>query len=335
MGLFDAIFGGSEQRSFSSSSNQQATFTDPRQQPYLDLVRNLGSTVAVNQLGTIGPVAFGLGGGLLNQGGGFLGQLQQAGQNLPGITNTIPGAMLENLSRLAVPQGVREGLGNLSQRNLRPNTGGLEYYSQLGPVGGTIRSLESDLGRFLGQQVLPQIRGEANLRGQLGGSRQGVAEGLAAQGVTDAYQRGLFDIYESALDRGAQTSAQLGQLSLAGQQATAQSQLAALLGQGGLDQQQQQLRRQAAEAYLGQGRSNALGQGVLASQGLGALNPLFNLGMSPYAAQLSPLLALSNIIGRPTVLGQSSSTSSSSGSGSSTPGVIGGLGNLLSFNFGF
>jgi hypothetical protein len=46
-------------------------------------------------------------------------------------------------------------------------------------LNAQIDALGSDLGRFLNEQVMPGIAGDAVAAGQLGGGRQGVAEGMA------------------------------------------------------------------------------------------------------------------------------------------------------------
>lgn len=60
------------------------------------------------------------------------------------------------------------------------------------------------LHQTFGQQILPGIRGEAQLAGQFGGSRQGVAEGIASQallqGVGDVSARMQSEAYQTALD---------------------------------------------------------------------------------------------------------------------------------------
>ena len=63
---------------------------------------------------------------------------------------------------------------------------------------------------------------------------------------------------------------------------------------------QQQGLAQAGQLSLG----GADAQRMAALGGLGELGNLFNLGMSPFAAQLAPLQALAQIIGSPTVLQQ-------------------------------
>lgn len=50
-----------------------------------------------------------------------------------------------------------------------------------------IQGLATDAGRMYREQLLPGIGNQAQLAGQRGSSRQGIAQGLAAQGTMDAF----------------------------------------------------------------------------------------------------------------------------------------------------
>lgn len=69
---------------------------------------------------------------------------------------------------------------------------------------GTIDAATRPLFEGLTEQILPSIRGEANTLGNIGSSRQGIAEGLAARGtqnaVGDVANRVAFSGYQSGLD---------------------------------------------------------------------------------------------------------------------------------------
>lgn len=81
------------------------------------------------------------------------------------------------------------------------------YPSTNPALQGTIDAAVRPLYENLTSQILPNIRGEAALRGQYGGSRQGVAEGIAARSTqqaakdaasqiaTEGYQSGLEGMY--------------------------------------------------------------------------------------------------------------------------------------------
>ena len=149
-------FGKSKSRSSSSSSSFGAsfgqTFIDPAQQPFLDFSRNLAAATTSGQLrqGGIGRL-FGRSAELGQAGEGFLGQLTD-------------NEFLDTLQRLS---GGDQGL-----------------------VGQQTEQLGGDIGRFLSEQALPGIRRGAVDVGGLGGTRQGVAEGIALRGGTEALARG-------------------------------------------------------------------------------------------------------------------------------------------------
>lgn len=69
---------------------------------------------------------------------------------------------------------------------------------------GTIDAATRPLFEGLTQQILPSIRSDAGTTGNLGSSRQGIAEGLATQGtqnaVGDASSKIAFSGYQSGLD---------------------------------------------------------------------------------------------------------------------------------------
>lgn len=69
---------------------------------------------------------------------------------------------------------------------------------------GTIDAATRPLFQGLTEQILPNIRSEANTVGNIGSSRQGIAEGLASRGtqdaVGDASSKIAFSGYQSGLD---------------------------------------------------------------------------------------------------------------------------------------
>ena len=170
MSGLSSIFGG--------GSSGGGSFIDPKQQAFLNFVRNQGQgLVQQNQTGAsnfasqFAPELFGFGQQALGQLGDnqFLSGLgQQAGGN-PELVN-----------------------------------------QQIGQLG-------SDLGRTFNQQVLPGIRRDATAVGALGGSRQGVAEGIAGQGFADAFSRGVTDIQGADAQRSLQAGIAGGGLLAQGQ----------------------------------------------------------------------------------------------------------------------
>lgn len=95
----------------------------------------------------------------------------------------------------------------LTQASNQLFSGGIDFLSSIGGDAGTaflqdrltgespvlqeqIGQLEQDVGRFFNEQLLPGITSEAIAVGQLGGGRQGVAQGLAAESAANAFSRG-------------------------------------------------------------------------------------------------------------------------------------------------
>ena len=147
---FGVDFGGSK----SSSSSQ--SYVDPRQQPYLDFLRNTGM-------------------GMLQGFGGAPQQFAQgAGQQLYGMGNQFLGGLMGNpfLAGLAQQAGGNQGL-----------------------IDRQVNQLGADIGQQFNQQILPGISRQYQGIGGLGGSRMGVSQGIAAQGAADALSRGITDIY--------------------------------------------------------------------------------------------------------------------------------------------
>jgi len=142
----------------SRGSSSSQSYVDPSQQPFLDFTRNLGQSLT--GLNTSGAQQF----------------AGQAGGNLFGM-----------------------GMGMLPQLGNNPFLQSLQAQAGGNPglVNQQVEQLSSDLGRSFQQQVLPGISRYAGGVGALGGSRQGVAEGIAGQGFADAFSRGVTDIYSA------------------------------------------------------------------------------------------------------------------------------------------
>lgn len=62
----------------------------------------------------------------------------------------------------------------------------------------------TDAGRMFSEQIAPSIRGDAQIAGQYGGSRQGIAEGIAARGISDQLGRSARDLGLASMDVGTQ-----------------------------------------------------------------------------------------------------------------------------------
>ena len=82
-----------------------------------------------------------------------------------------------------------------------------------------IAALEQDTGRFFNETLLPGIQGDAIAAGGLGGGRQGVAEGLAAERTADAFTQGVTALRTADMNARDQAARDLVGTDLAGAQA--------------------------------------------------------------------------------------------------------------------
>lgn len=168
-------FGGSSSRSQSSGSSidfgasQGTSFVDPNQQGFLDFLRNQGQSLFGAQQGGLQGL-FGLSQGLQGQAQGLIG----------GLTDN------PFLTALQAQAGGNPEL-----------------------VAAQTEQLGSDLGRFFNEQLVPGINSAGQAAGQFGGSRGQIGRGLAAQGVTEQFQRGATG-FQQADDIRAQQAAQFG-----------------------------------------------------------------------------------------------------------------------------
>ena len=283
--------GGSLSSSKSKSQSTQESFVDPAQSPFLQQLRSAAQNLSGEQQQQIGQL-FGLSQGLQQQGQGFLGGLQGTQQGLGQLGQAGFGQGQAGIDALTgIAQGTNPAAQALQQQAQGQNPFLQQQIEQLG--GDVTRQFE---------RGLQGVRGEAVGGGQLGGGRQGVAEGLLGESATRQFAQGATQLRNQDIQRQFEASSQLLQ-----QQGFAGAQLGGLGQQQGLGNQQAQL-------------GGLLGQGQLGLGGLGQLQGQFNLGFSPFQAEFSPLQSLAGIIGSPTVL----STGQSTGSGSSF-GVSGGV----------
>lgn len=144
------------------------------------------------------------------------------------------------------------------------------------------------------RNVLPGIQDQAVLAGGYGGSRQGIAEGIAMgdlnRDILSASNQLFGNAYEQAAGRQAQMAGQLSAQDLAAQQANQQ----AYLGNRGIDAQLAGISAQAASA----GAANQLGFAQLAEQQRQnqVANALQGVGLLGSASQI-PLQNLQGIFG--------------------------------------
>lgn len=276
-------------KSKSQATSSESSFVDPAQAPFLQNLRQSATGLQQQQQQQIGQL-FGLSGSLLGQGGSFLGginqQIGQLGQQF-GQEGQFGGAIEGGFDALSgIAGGTNPALQQLQQQASGQNPFLQQNIDQLG--GDVTRQFERGLAGIAGQAVGA---------GQLGGGRQGVAEGLLGEAATREFARGSTQLRSEDITRQLQASqAVLGAQAGAGGQLGAQG-LQGLLGQQGLQQ------------------AGQLGAGQLGLGGLGQLGGLFDLGFAPFGAEFSPLQSLAGIIGGPTVLsqGQSQKTSSQFG----------------------
>lgn len=279
MGLFDGLFGGSESKS-------RGSYIDPGQKPYLASLWYQGRQLSdgtQQRLENLRPLSW----QLTQQNLGQLGNLMGYGQGLGGLAQ---GGAVGQLGGLA---GMGADLGALGQ-----------FINPTQTAQGLNRSLQQDLGRFYRQELLPGIADQATGYGQSGGSRQGVAQGLAAQGLLDAFQRGAAQNNFQSVGLAQQAAGQLGQLNLA------------------------DLARRAQAAQLGGGlqQSALLGAGGLTGGAIGLGGDVFQQAMAGPLAPYAGLQALASIIGGPAIIGGQTSSSGTNGLLPGIGSLFGGLG---------
>ena len=290
-----------------------------------------------NQLsGQLGGIGGELLGGLQSGAQAFAPGAETAISSLLGFTQghdaqALRGAAGGPLAGAAELQGIAGG-GGFQPGQFGPGGAGLDFQSLLEPGGalpGQIDALDVALQRNLAS-TLGTLGGQATLAGQTGGDRQAFLSSEAAGRSQEAFGAGASQLLAGDLaqrrqlggvaaglelgQRGQNILAQIagGAQGLQGQQQ--QIQAAQALQGGALGQQGQNIG--ALTALLQGGLQGAQGAGALglgqqqqqfgaAQAGLGSLGDLFNLGLAPFGAEFGPLQQLAQLLGGPTVLGQS------------------------------
>ncbi len=96
-------------------------------------------------------------------------------------------------------------LSSLQEQAAGTDVAGEFLSSRISGEGGfvdeNIASLGEDLGKFFNEELLPGITSEAVGGGQLGGGRQGVAQGKAIESVGREFRRGSLDIRNADLSQ--------------------------------------------------------------------------------------------------------------------------------------
>lgn len=213
--------------------------------------------------------------------------------------------------------------------------GGSAPASQPNPyISQQAQALQQQSNQNLAQNVMPGIRSSALANGQYGGSRQAIAEGVAAANAQAGIAAAQAGLYSNAYntDQANQTQRMglqnqynlgLGNLGLGfsqlGNQATANNQNF-YTAQRGQDLQQYQL------------GAGLFGQGVTGQAGVG--QGQYNVGQSGYQAPLTQMQQYSNLLSQYSGLGGSQVSSGNSGGGLS--GALGGAlaGGQIASNLG-
>ena len=278
--------GGSSSKSRSRSETSKDAFNMSQSNTFLDSQQQANQQALVNQfmpaLDTSG-ITQGLNQGMnLAQNAtrpGMMGAAREFRQgamdSIEGFRNSLQGAMPFYQELQNQQQGAMAGLQQFAQQN--------NPY-----LNSQIQNFGQDISRNLRENILPGLGSNAQMAGQRGGSRQGIAEGLAAQGAQRQFATGAANMRSQAYGQ---------------QQAAAQS-LAGLTNQtmgqfAGL--------QQAGQAQLaGLGLQGAAQQGALGLQGYGqALNAVPQIAQAQLNAQLQPFAIGSQVVGAPSVLSQS------------------------------
>jgi len=178
MGLFDKLFGGDEETTSTQTSAPWAEL-----QPHLK--------------------------NIFGRAEGLAGQPQQffPGQTYAGLNPYQQQGMQSQLGYAG--GGLADQVGAAQQAQLgalqAPDVANNPY------IGGVADTITDRLNRNFSENLMPGIQGGATMAGQSGGSRQGVAEGIAARGTQEALGSSLNQLYGDAYGRGLQAqSAAMG-----------------------------------------------------------------------------------------------------------------------------
>ena len=207
------------------------------------------------------------------------------------------GAYQQSRGSLAGFRQFGAGSINNFRQDLNQGTNALAQFAQQNNpfLQQQIGQLGQNIGQQYREQILPGIGSGAQMAGQRGSSRQGVAEGIAARGAMQAFSEGATGLQNNAYNQQLNAAQALSGIGMQGTLGASGQNLQALGMQGALMGQQQD--------YLG------------------------NVWQQQLANQFTPFQIGASIYGAPSVLnfgmgygydyGQSSSTSSSKGRSSS------------------
>lgn len=125
------------------------------------------------------------------------------GIDTQGLTDAANALFSSGSGFLSDLQGISAGT-DVSGEFLRGTISG-----EGGLVEENISALGEDLSQFFNEELLPGVQSEAVAGGQLGGGRQGVAEGKAIEAVGREFRRGSLDIRNADLRRRQDAATQL------------------------------------------------------------------------------------------------------------------------------
>lgn len=215
----------------------------------------------------------------------YLENLYSAGENMYNANEGEVSQFAGNYTDQQMPgmQDAIAGMGDTSFLNSvksGTNLGMTTMEGMMNPQGNPyldsqVNSMWGSIGRNMNENILPNQRSEASIRGSYGGSRDNIAEGMALQEAT----RSGIDA-EAGLRFGAYSGDQDRALTAAGNYA----------GAGMTADQMEAARLNATPEMISAG---------------------YNLGMTPYQAPFDYLQNYQNTIGQPTVLGQGASNQNS------------------------
>jgi hypothetical protein len=139
----------------------------------------------------------------------FLTNLYGQAQGLAGQQAGTIGQDAASLS-----QGLLGGLGPYANAATNPAFQNLLQRAQGGSpyLGQQIQGLGADIGQFFNQQILPGIQSQYGLGGTLGGSRQGIAQGMASQDALRQFTQGATNLRQADYGQGLQAAGLLGNL---------------------------------------------------------------------------------------------------------------------------
>ena len=129
---------------------------------------------------------------------GPLSNMYQAAGDLAGRQAPAVAARAGQLNRQVMP-GAMQGF-NLMQQYATPNSDLLRRQTA---------DLADVVGTEFGRTIMPQIRSGAGVGGNMGGSREALARGVAAGDAASAISRGATDLFANAWNTGSQAASML------------------------------------------------------------------------------------------------------------------------------